>query len=145
METREIHWKRIALAITAGSLVSAIVLGVLHSWSGYPVGRFFTSFEDFPALALIYLLFVLLTAVLAGVPAIIILDRLRILKGSVIVVTGTILGAGWSIPLFGQQPPPYIEVLFFAFGGFFVSSIFWLVYAGVEKTAPADARIASDG
>lgn len=140
MYARKINWKQFSLALVIGSFVSSIALGFIHAWSGYPVGRFYTSFGDFPFLALVYFMMEVITVVIVAVPTLIIFNRLLLLKRPIVLITGTLLGAGWVIPMLGAQPPPYIPALFFSFGGFLAASIFWLLYAGANKQLKNDVR-----
>lgn len=140
MNAKKINWKRCGLALIGGLFVSSIAMGFIHAWSGYPVGRFFMSLEDFPTLALMYFIIEVLTAMIVVVPTLTILNRLLWLKRSIVLIIGTLLGAGWAIPMLGPQPPPYLQALFFAFGGFLASSVFWLLYAGANKQLKHDAQ-----
>ncbi len=133
MDTGKINWKRLSLALVIGSFVSSITLGFLHAWSGYPVGRVFIGIEDFPSLTRVYFMMEVITVMFVALPTLIILNRFLWLRGSIVLVVGTILGTVWVIPMLGTHPPPYIPALFFAFGGFLAASIFWIVYAGANK------------
>ncbi|WP_139058890.1 hypothetical protein [Thiorhodococcus drewsii] len=133
MDNGKINCKRFTISLLAGCAVSAITMGFVHAWSGYPVGRFYKSFEDFPFLALVYLAIEVITTVFVAVPILVMLNRVQWLRRSVVSVVVTLLGAVWVIPVLGQQPPPYIPILFSASGGFLAASIFWVMYARVNK------------
>jgi len=132
MEATSINWKRFSLAIVVGAAVSAQILAMLHYWNG-PHGLTLEILPFTPLLALTYLLFMLPTAFVVGVPVAIVLSRLGWLKGWVVVFLGTITGAAWAIPAIGYKPPPYDMAVFFGLGGFLASALFWLVYAGANK------------
>jgi hypothetical protein len=142
MEDRKIDWKRFSIALVAGTFVSSIILGFVHAWSGQPVYRRPIGFEHFPSLALMYFILEVIIVVIVALPTLVTLNRLLWLRGSIVLIIGTLLGAGagWAIPMLGSQAPPYIiEVLFCAFGGFFAAAIFWLVYAGANKRIKSDS------
>ena len=134
------NWKRCILALVGGSFVSSIILGFIHAWSGYPVGRFYKSFDDFPFLALVYFMLEMITVVIVAVPTLVILNRLLWLRRSIVLIMGTLMGAGWAIPMLGQHSLPYIPALFFAFGGFLGAYIFWVLYACANKQLKHDAQ-----
>lgn len=123
------NWKRFSIAMAAGSLISAITLAVLHAWHGRPVGKVFVGFADIPTLTLAYFIIVTLSVVFIGVPSLLVLNRVRMLRGSTVLLIGAIIGAGWVIPMFGSRPSLYFEASFFAFGGFVTAAVFWLVYS----------------
>ncbi len=133
MVSKEIKWQRFSIALIVGSVVSSLILGVLHYWYGFPVGRIFPSLEDLPLLALAYLLIILPLAIIIGIPAVFLLNRIGWFKGSVVIIIGTLTGTACVIPSLGPQPPPYAEGLFLGFGGFLMSTLFWLIYAGANK------------
>jgi hypothetical protein len=132
METTSIKWKRFSLALVVGSAVSAQIMAMLHYWNG-PHGLTLEVLPYTPLLALTYLLFLMPTAFIVGVPVAIVLDRTGLLRGWVVVLIGTLAGAAWAIPAIGYKPPPYDMAVFFGFGGFLASALFWLVYAGANK------------
>jgi hypothetical protein len=146
MLKHRISWERFGFAVLFGSLVSAHILGSLHSWLGFPIGRIFADADDFPFLVLNYFLCISITVVFVAVPTLLILGRvnlLRRLRGLIVSIIGTMVGAAWSIPWFGPQPPPYAEALFFAFGGLLASSFFWFVYSGANKRVEQGQRTRS--
>ncbi|MAT39859.1 MAG: hypothetical protein CL946_09675 [Ectothiorhodospiraceae bacterium] len=127
------NWKRFSIALAVGTLVSAFTLAVLHAWYGGPVGKVFVGLADIPTLTLAYFIIVTMSVVFIGVPSLLILNRLRLLHGSPVLLVGAIIGAGWAIPMFSTRPSPYLEASFFAFGGFVTAAVFWLVYSVNSK------------
>jgi hypothetical protein len=133
MKTTSIKWNRFILAIAIGSAVSAQILAMLHYWNG-PHGLTLEVLPYTPLLALTYLLFMLPTAFIVGVPAAFFLNRQGLLKGLVVMAVGTLAGVAWAIPALGHKPPPYDMALFFGLGGFIAAALFWSVYAaGANK------------
>ncbi len=124
MRTTNIKWKRFSLALIVGSTVSAQILAMLHYWNG-PHGLTLEVLPYTPLLALTYLIFMLPTAFVVGVPAAVILSRYGLLKWWVVMVVGTLAGASWAIPAIGYKPPPYDMALFFGLGGYVSSALFW--------------------
>jgi hypothetical protein len=91
-----------------------------------------------PLLGLTYLMFMLPTALIVGVPGFLLLCRRGWFNGWTVVGIGTLAGAAWALPVIGAKPPPYDLATFFGLGGFIASAVFWLVVApsGRKSNAP---------
>jgi len=131
MGTR-VNWRRFAIALTIGTAVSAQILSMLHYLNG-PHGLTLQILPHTPLLALTYLMFMLPTAFLVGVPASVLLSRLGWFNGSIVMLIGFLAGAAWAIPAIGYKPPPYDLAISFGLGGFLSSALFWLIYSGANK------------
>ncbi len=128
-----IKWKRFVLGLIVGASVSAQILSMIHYYNG-PNGLTLKTLPYTPLLALTYLIFMLPTAFLVGVPIAKILSDRGWFKGWVVITIGTLSGATWAIPTIGYKPPSYDLVAFFSLGGFVASMVFWLVYAGANNS-----------
>jgi len=137
--SKEINWKRLSVAIIVGASVTSMLLGVLQYWFGFAIGRLSPAVEKIPILALTYLIVILVLSVVIGIPAIFTLKRIGLFNEVTVLLVGVLIGAACIIPSVGPQPPPYAEALFFGFGGFAMSALFWLVYAGANKQRNADS------
>jgi Na+-driven multidrug efflux pump len=135
----EIKWKRVGIALVVGATLTSIILAVIHYWLGFPVGRIFPSLEHLPALSQTYLIITLILGIFVGLLFIYILNRLGSLNWISVSTIGTFVGVGCVIGSIGPQPPPYVEVIFYGFGGLLMSVVFWFVYAGANKQRNTDS------
>ena len=138
-KSKEINWKRLSVALFVGAAVTSMILGALHYWIGFPIGRIPIILVKLPFLALAYLIVILSLVIIVGIPTIFILSRLGLFNGAVVLIIGTLIGTACIIPSIGPQPPPYVKALLFGFGGFLMSAIFWWIYAGANKQRNADS------
>ena len=130
----KIKWKRGGTALIVGSAVTSIILAIIHYWLGYPIGRIYPVLEHLPALSLTYLIITLALGFIVGMPSIYVLNRLGLLNVILVSMVGIFVGIGCVILPIGSQPSPYAEGLFYGFGGFLMSVVFWLIYAGANQS-----------
>ena len=121
----------------AGTCVSAQVLAMIHYFNG-PSGLNFDTLPYTPLLALTYLIFMLPTALVVGIPGYFLLRARGWLNGWTVIGIGTLAGMAWAIPAIGKQPPPYDMALFFGLGGFIASGIFWLALVRSNNALDSD-------
>jgi hypothetical protein len=106
---------------------------MLHYQSG-PNGLNLNTLPYTPLLALDYLIFMLPTAFVVGVPSYFLLKRAGWFNGWSVLSIGAASGMAWAIPVIGYKPPPYNLVLFFGLGGFIASAVFWLLFARANNS-----------
>jgi len=124
--------------VLAGTCASAQVLAMIHYQIG-PHGLNLDTLPYTPLLALTYLIFMLPTALVVGVPAYFMLRRLGWLNGWTVIGIGTLAGMAWALPAIGRPLFPYDTFLFFGLGGFIASAIFWWIYVRSNSAAQSDA------
>jgi hypothetical protein len=135
---------RLLGSLLLGTCVSAQVLAMLHYLNG-PNGLNIDTLPYTPLLALTYLIFMLPTALIVGVPGYYLLRRSGWLNGWTVLGLGTVAGAAWAVPAIGYQPPPYDLALFFGLGGFIAAAVFWLAFVRSNSALNADASEAGAG
>ena len=138
-KSKVINWKRLSAALFVGAAATSMILGALHYWIGFPIGRIHPTLVHLPFHALTYLIVILSLVIIVGIPTIFILNRLGLFNRAVVLIIGTLVGTACIIPSIGPQPPPYAKALLFCFGGFLMSALFWWVYAGANKQHNADS------
>jgi hypothetical protein len=115
---------RLLAGFLVGSCVSAQVLAMIHYQTG-PNGLNLETLPYTPLLALNYLIFMLPTALLVGVPGYLILGSRGWLNGWTVIGIGTLAGVAWALPALGMQSSSYDTALFFGLGGLIASAVFW--------------------
>jgi len=140
MNSTKIKWKRFYFALVISTAAGAQILAMLHYWNG-PHGLSLEILPYTPLLALTYLVFMLPTALAVGLPFAIVLKRFGWFNGFVVVAIGTFAGAAWALPALGRRPPPYDLFMFFGFGGFIASLIFWVIYSSANKQINKDTQL----
>jgi len=142
--TRTGHALRLLGGLLVGTCVSAQILAMIHYLNG-PNGLNLETLPYTPLLALTYLIFMLPTALVVGVPGYLLLRSRGCLNGWTVIGIGTVAGMAWTLPANGKQPPPYGMALFFGLGGFIASGIFWLAFVRSNSALDADASKAGAG
>ena len=127
-----------------GTCVGAEVLAMLHYLNG-PNGLNIDTLPYTPLLALTYLIFMLPTALVVGLPGYFFLKRLNWLNGWSVIALGTVAGAAWAIPAIGSKPLPYDLALFFGLGGFISAAVSWLAFVRSNSALNTDASGAGVG
>jgi hypothetical protein len=132
--------RQLLINLAIGACVGAQALAMIHYYNG-PHGLTIEVLPFTFLLALTYLIFMLPSALIIGVPVFLLLRRNGWLNGWTVIGIGTVVGAGWALPFSGYYPPPYDLALFFGLGGLISSAIFWLLERRSNPPLNTDAGV----